>query len=274
MNKLKNIPYGVSDFSLIKKENEYYVDKTMYIPELEKSKFTFLIRPRRFGKSLFLSMLQGYYDVRYRDRFAEYFKDTWILQNETENRGKYLCIYLDFSGVRMDPEELDNNFNKYCIIKIDAFLHFNKNYLSEDIINKASQETLAHEKLNIITTYLTDTDHRLYLFIDEYDNFTNTIISDYGTETYEKLTHGAGNFKNFFKMLKSCTSGMQSGLERLFITGVSPITMDDVTSGFNIGTNISLDERFNAILGFNESEVQDILDYYLTDKKVIYRKRL
>ena len=111
MSKLKNIPYGISDFTLLQKQNDLYVDKTMYIPVLEKSQFIFLIRPRRFGKSLFLSMLQSYYDVRYKDRFKDYFKDTWILKNETENRAKYLCIYLDFSGVQMSVGDLQENFN-------------------------------------------------------------------------------------------------------------------------------------------------------------------
>ncbi|HOD53743.1 MAG TPA: AAA family ATPase, partial [Candidatus Cloacimonadota bacterium] len=102
MNKIKRIPYGLSDFEAVNSKNEYYVDKTMFIPELEKTKFVFLIRPRRFGKSLFLSTLQAYYDIKYKDRFEELYRETWILSNPTSERGKYLALYFNFSAVLKD----------------------------------------------------------------------------------------------------------------------------------------------------------------------------
>ncbi|MBP7563268.1 MAG: AAA family ATPase, partial [Candidatus Cloacimonetes bacterium] len=122
----------------------------------------------------------------------------------------------------------------------------------------------AHEKLHVIATELSESDYKIYLLIDEYDNFTNTLLTDFGEGEYKRITRQAGYFKQFFTNLKLLTSGSGSGLARLFITGVSPVTMDDVTSGFNIGDNISTDLAFNDLLGFSENDVSDILDYYIS----------
>ncbi len=264
MNKIKRIPYGVSDFEVVSRPDEYYVDKTMFIPELERTKFVFLIRPRRFGKSLFLSTLQSYYDIKKAERFEEFYKDTWILQNPTEERAKYMVMYFNFSAILKEKDKVQNDFNNYCLKVINAFVRNYSQYLPQTLPELLEKDNTAHEKLHTIGVELTNSEYKLYLFIDEYDNFTNTLLTDFGEGEYKKITRQAGYFKQFFTNLKLLTSGSGSGLARLFITGVSPVTMDDVTSGFNIGDNISTDLAFNELLGFTEKEVSDILDYYIS----------
>ncbi|HOD54435.1 MAG TPA: AAA family ATPase, partial [Candidatus Cloacimonadota bacterium] len=246
------------------KQNDYYVDKTMFIPLIEATPFVFLIRPRRFGKSLFLSTLQAYYDIKYKDRFEALYRDTWILSNPTDERGKYLALYFNFSAVLKDKDKVQDDFNNYCNIEIETFLDKYKEYIPEQIIQKVNCQETAHEKLHILASKLREHDCKIYLFIDEYDNFTNTLLTDFGEGEYKRITRQAGYFKQFFTNLKLLTSGTGSGLARLFITGVSPVTMDDVTSGFNLGDNISISPAFNNILGFTDSDVHEILDYYIS----------
>ncbi|MCL2065129.1 MAG: ATP-binding protein [Candidatus Cloacimonetes bacterium] len=263
MEKLKSIQYGISSFADISERNAYYVDKTMFIPEIEKTPFNFLIRPRRFGKSMFLSMLALYYDIANKDNFDILFKDTWILSNQTEERSKYLVLYLDFSAVKQATDDLQKSFNDYCNIEIWAFMKNYKVFISDDIVEMVNTFYSASEKLNILAHGIRAANQKLYIFIDEYDNFTNALLSEEGAELYQKITCQNGFFKDFFRTLKSLTSGMKPTLSRLFMTGVSPITLDDVSSGFNIGTNISLMPKFNNILGFTEKDVSDIFDYYI-----------
>jgi len=264
MDKIKRIPYGKSDFETVNKQNDYYVDKTMFIPLIEETPFVFLIRPRRFGKSLFLSTLQAYYDMKYKDRFEELYRDTWILQNPTDERGKYLALYFNFSAVLKEKDKVQDDFNKYCMMEIDAFLKIYKEQIPKDVIESVEDKATAHDKLHMLAIGLRKCEYKLYLFIDEYDNFTNTLLTDFGEGEYKKITRQAGYFKQFFTNLKLLTSGTGSGLARLFITGVSPVTMDDVTSGFNLGDNISISPAFNTILGFTETDVNAILDYYIS----------
>ena len=262
MSEIKRIPYGVSDFQSIQRENQYYVDKTMFIPKIERTNFVFLIRPRRFGKSLLLTMLQYYYDIRYRDKFPEIFHDTWIFENETKNRGQYLCLYFNFSAVSKTIDDLEENFNTYCNQVINHFVEIYRDYIPEKSAEIVKSYTKLPDKLNALSIQLSTVEQKVYIFIDEYDNFTNTLIADLKTDDYHKITHGTGFYRDFFTQLKACTSGVGACLERLFITGVSPITMDDLTSGFNIGNNISLDIDYNNILGFTEKDVKNMIDYY------------
>ena len=264
MNKIKRIPYGISDFEAVNSKNEYYVDKTMFIPELEKTRFVFLIRPRRFGKSLFLSTLQSYYDIKKNERFEEFYKDTWILNNPTEDRAKYLVLYFNFSAVLKEKDKVQDDFNRYCNLEIDTFMDKYQEYIPKQIIDTVNCLETAHEKLHLLASKLREQDYKIYLFIDEYDNFTNTLLTDFGEVEYKRITRQAGYFKQFFTNLKLLTSGSGSGLARLFITGVSPVTMDDVTSGFNLGDNISISPAFNNLLGFTETDVNAILDYYIS----------
>ena len=122
MIKIKRIPYGQADFETINAPGEYYVDKTMFIPEIEKTKYVFLIRPRRFGKSLFLSTLHSYYDLKKADRFEEFYRDTWILENPTEERAIYMVLTFNFSGIDCRKGKLESSFNNYCNVRIDTFL--------------------------------------------------------------------------------------------------------------------------------------------------------
>ncbi|MCL2065660.1 MAG: AAA family ATPase, partial [Candidatus Cloacimonetes bacterium] len=264
MEKLKSIQYGISSFADISVNDAYYVDKTMFIPEIEKTKFNFLIRPRRFGKSMFLSMLGLYYDVWSLDSFDTLFKGTWIHEHPTEERGKYLVLYLDFSAVAQATDDLQKSFNDYCNRRIGHFFRRFKDFIPESIVNLTLETTVASEKLQIIADELYTINQKLYVFIDEYDNFTNALLSDEGAELYHQITRQSGFFKDFFRTLKNLTSGMNPALSRLFMTGVSPITLDDVSSGFNIGTNISLMPKFNNILGFTEKDVSSIFDYYIS----------
>ncbi len=262
MQKIKRIPYGKSDFEAINAQNDYYIDKTIFIPELEKTPFVFLIRPRRFGKSLFLSTLQSYYDINKKDRFEEFYRDTWILENPTEDRAKYMIMYFNFSVVSKHKYKVQQNFNDYCIDIINEFLIEYKNYIPGRVIKICNKKILAHEKLQYLATGLKQNPTKIYILIDEYDNFTNTLLSEYGVEEYNKIAKKEGYFKEFFTVLKALTTGSGAGLAKMFITGVSPITMDDVTSGMNIGNNISIDSAYNEIMGFTEKDVSEIIDYY------------
>ncbi|MCL2065048.1 MAG: AAA family ATPase, partial [Candidatus Cloacimonetes bacterium] len=263
MERIKTIQYGISSFADISERNAYYVDKTMFIPDIARTPFNFLIRPRRFGKSMFLSMLALYYDIANKNNFDTLFKGTWIHEHQTEERGKYLVLYLDFSAVVQAEDDLQKSFNDYCNIKIRGFLKKYKDIIPEYIQELTNETNIANQKLQILAEELSGTNQKFYIFIDEYDNFTNALLSEEGAELYQKITCQNGFFKDFFRSLKSLTSGMRPTLSRLFMTGVSPITLDDVSSGFNIGTNISLMPKFNNILGFTEKDVSDIFDYYI-----------
>ena len=253
---IKEVPYGVSDFVTIVEQNIYYVDKTMYIPKLEKeARNLFFIRPRRFGKSMFLGMLHAYYDCRTKDKFQQWFGNLWIGKHPTPNQGRYQVLHLDFSQVGGTIEKLEENFDKYCRIKLDSFADIYRNYYSEDFIKTVREAATAVDKLNLINDESKKQGYPLYLIIDEYDNFTNTVLNEQGESVYWAITHAEGFYRDIFKKFKG-------SFERIFITGVSPVTLDDVTSGFNIGWHISTKEEFNQMLGFSTEDVREIFSYY------------
>ncbi|MDM8537487.1 AAA family ATPase [Desulfobacterales bacterium HSG17] len=260
---IKRIPYGVSDFEKMQNNNLYYVDKTKYIPMLEQSPFyIFLIRPRRFGKSLWVSVLENYYDINKKDRFEDIFRDTWIGKNPTDERNSYLILKFNFSMVNPDIRFVDESFEDTGDAVLEDFLlrytqFFSKTEREEILLLEKTDSRLKRILLQAARKKL-----KIFLIIDEYDNFANTILSTAGEKAYHELTHGPGFFRYFFNILKGGTSQDDSGLSRLFITGVSPVTMDDVTSGFNIGENISLDDAFCDLLGLDEEEVTAMLNYY------------
>ncbi len=249
MQKIKRIPYGMSDFEAINSKNEYYVDKTMFIPELEKTKFVFFIRPRRFGKSLLLSTLNSYYDINKGDRFEEFYQNTYILENPTEERATYMIMSFNFSTISKDKKKVQKNFNDYCVKVINKFLDKYKKYIPKRTLKLINKDKTAHEKLQTLCIELEDNPHKIYILIDEYDNFTNTLLAEYGIDEYNKIAKAQGYFKEFFMCLKDMTTGSGAGLARMFITGVSPITMDDVTSGMNIGDPKTTDLLLNELLG-------------------------
>lgn len=176
MENVKRIPYGVSDFVDIIKRNQYYVDKTMYIPKLEEEADSlFFIRPRRFGKSLLLSMMCAYYDINQSDRFEELFGKLWIGSHPTPYRGKFQVLFLDFSKIGGDIKDLKENFNNYCNIRLDNFIERYKRAYRPEIVEKIKSAPTAVDKLNMIDTEAKDANMQLYLIIDEYDNFTNVV---------------------------------------------------------------------------------------------------
>jgi len=262
----KKLPYGSSDFERIRKENYYYVDKTIFIKEIEEvsSDYLFFIRPRRFGKSLWLSLMECYYDIKRKDSFQEIFKGTSIYDNPTEERNSYFVLRFNFSEVSSDISEVETSFNNVIKLSIIEFFEYYKSMLTDfntDLYNSMLKETGA-SLLMSYTLRLLKGKGRIYLLIDEYDNFTNTIISSSGQEKYRAITHGEGFYRHFFNVIKSGTTGPGAPLSKLFITGVSPVTMDDVTSGFNIGYNITNLPAFNEMVGFTKEEVLEILSYY------------
>ena len=258
----KLIPYGWADFRAIRLEDRLYVDKTRFIRPLENERFTFLIRPRRFGKSCWVSLLENYYDRKWADEFEQVFGDTDIGRKPTKNRHSFVVVRFDFSVVNDAPETLEREFECYCGSEIEEALERNADLIPADATRHILEQPSASAKLNALFREARKRGLRLFILIDEYDNFANTILAHHGSDAYQELTHGSGFYRNFFAALKGGAGRSGGGLERLFITGVSPITLDDVTSGFNIGKNISLREEFNAVLGFTEHEVECLLETY------------
>ncbi len=256
------IPYGWADFRAIRLEGRLYVDKTRFIRPLENERFTFLIRPRRFGKSCWLSLLENYYDRKWADEFEQVFGGTDIGRNPTENRHSFVVLRFDFSVVNDEPKTLEQEFDYYCTMEIREALERHPALFPDKAIQRILAAPSVQTRLNGLFRYASEHGIRLYMLVDEYDNFANTILARHGARVYRALTHGGGFYRNFFAAVKGGAGQSGGGLERLFITGVSPITLDDVTSGFNIGKNVSLLPEFNAVLGFTEAEVRGLLDTY------------
>ena len=261
--KRKRIPYGMMNFAVIRRDDCYYVDKTRFIPIIEDAdKFFFFIRPRRFGKSLTVSMLQHYYDIAAKDKFDALFGDLYIGKHPTSDRNSYLVLYLNFSGIVGELHNYRKGLDAHCQTMFDYFCDIYADYLPQGIKEKLDEKEGAVEQFEYLFTECNKTNQRIYLFIDEYDHFTNAILADpESLHRYTNETHGEGYLRAFFNKVKA---GTYSSIERCFITGVSPVTMDDLTSGFNIGTNYSLSPKFNEMIGFTEEEVRQMLTYYST----------
>ena len=259
----KHIPYGMMNFAVIRRDDCYYVDKTRFIPIIEDAdKFFFFNRPRRFGKSLTVSMLQHYYDIAAKDKFDALFGDLYIGKYPTRDRNSYLVLYLNFSGIVGELHNYRKGLDAHCQTMFDYFCDIYADYLPQGIKEKLDEKEGAVEQFEYLFTECNKTNQRIYLFIDEYDHFTNAILADpESLHRYTNETHGEGYLRAFFNKVKA---GTYSSIERCFITGVSPVTMDDLTSGFNIGTNYSLSPKFNEMIGFTEEEVRQMLTYYST----------
>ena len=254
--EVKGIPYGVASFEEVRSKGRYYVDKTMYLPLLEEANdYLFLIRPRRFGKSVFVSMMQAYYDIAKSDRFDTLFDGLWIKEHPTPLKNVFQAIYFDFSLVSAQADNLKDSFNNYCGIVMNSFIKRYQKYYDEDTVSKVLSSNNAADKMRLVNDEAHTKGYPLYLIIDEYDNFTNVILSEGGKEMFRNLTHASGFYREYFKIFKVMFS-------RVFMIGVSPVTLDDLTSGYNIGWNISQDPRFNYMLGFSESDVRTMFRYY------------
>ena len=257
----KRIPYGMQNFEDVILENCYYVDKTPFIEDIEESnKYFFYIRPRRFGKTLTLSMLENYYDINKADKFEQIFGKLYIGENPTPEHNKYLVIHLNFAEVVGDLDNYKKGLDGHCNIRFGGFCDVYARLLPPGVKEEMNAKDGAIEQLAFLCEKCKEVGQKIYLFIDEYDNFTNTILAneDY-MDRYRDQTHGEGYLRKFFNTIKGAAGG---ALGRVFVTGVSPVTMDDLTSGFNIGTNYSLAPEFNEMTGFTEEEVREMLEYY------------
>ena len=257
----KRIPYGMQNFEDVIKEDCYYVDKTPFIEDIEEAnKYFFYIRPRRFGKTLTISMLENYYDINKKDDFEDIFGKLYIGQNPTPERNKYLVLHLNFAEIVGGLDDYQQGMDNYCSIRFNFFVDVYSHLLPEGTKEGLNRQKDAVSQLSYIYSQCQKTSQKIYLFIDEYDHFTNQILANQAHEgKYRQQTHGEGYLRKFFDTIKGASV---TSLGRVFVTGVSPVTMDDLTSGFNIGTNYSLYPQFNEMTGFTEEEVREMLDYY------------
>jgi len=247
------IPYGISNFEQIRTKNYLYIDKTHFIEQLESLNLLIHLRPRRFGKSLFISMLEAYYDVNMVDKFDGLFKGLYIHENPTENKNNYYILRLNFSGIQNnETESLEQGFIRNVKIGIENFIgHYNFDIKLLD--NDSAAGHLKHAMSQFKRLKLP---HKIYVLIDEYDHFANTLLTGDGYDFLELLQKG-GFVRSFYEIIKEQS---ELGLiERLFMTGVMSVTLDSMTSGFNVGTNITTIEDFVDMVGFTHQEVKELL---------------
>ena len=257
----KRIPYGMQNFEDVMERDCYYVDKTPFIEKIEESNmYFFFIRPRRFGKSLTLSMLENYYDINKKDKFESLFGKLYIGENPTPERNSYLILHLNFAMISAGLDNYKKGLDAHCNNKFNSFCSRYAHLLPPDTKEEMNQKEDAVSQLGFLCDKCAEAGLKIYLFIDEYDHFTNQILAHKEHETrYREQTHGEGYLRHFFDTIKGAAG---DSLGRVFVTGVSPVTMDDLTSGFNIGTNYSLSYEFNEMTGFTEEEVREMLTYY------------
>ena len=252
---IKKLPYGISDYERIKTNNYYYVDKTMYIEKLEDlpQPYIMLLRPRKFGKTLFTSTIENYYDVKKKDKFEELYKDTYIGKNPTSLKNSYHILRFNFSGIDTSNEEMTmKGFKSKTISSIRFFVekygldfYINENDDTENILD------------NLIKAFnIQRANDKIYVIIDEYDHFANELLG-FNTDQFKTLLSKNGKVRKWYEILKE---GTETVVDRIFITGVAPITLDSLTSGFNISTDITKDEDFNGMLGFTEEELMKLMD--------------
>jgi hypothetical protein len=253
-------PYGVSDFKKLITEEYFYVDRTDRIPLIERAGNQLLfLRPRRFGKSLLLSMLENYYDVGRADEFGAIFGRLAIGQNPTPTHNQYFVLKWDFSVVNPqgEVEEIKQTLYRYLNSRIEDFAVYYRDLLSSEIEIEPTDAVASFQSLLLATQ---QTPYRLCLLIDEYDNFANELMMGGqrdGLERYKALLYGEGTLKALFKAIKAASAGQ--GLDRVFITGVSPVVLSDLTSGYNVVKIIYLHPHFNDLCGFWEAEIEQTL---------------
>ncbi|MBR2786735.1 MAG: AAA family ATPase [Clostridia bacterium] len=253
-----DIPYGDGNFENIRNENLIYIDKTMYIEKLEQGsdrKKTVYLRPRRFGKSLFTSMLTCYYSVDMKDKFENLFKGLYIYDNPTKNKNNYYVLNFDFSGMTiMDGNVVEEGKRAfYSSVELSIREFINRYKLPIEIKGATASELLANLLVDFKGLYL---ENKIYIIVDEYDNFTNAILKG-DAKDFLDLVNRNGYVRAFYEVIK--TKLQEGVVERFFATGVMPVTLDNLTSGFNIATNLSTDLDFTSMIGFTHDEVKDLL---------------
>ena len=252
----EQIPYGVKDFKRIRLEDFYYVDKTAFIRKLEdRANFLFFVRPRRFGKSLLCETLRCYYDVAEKGNFDRLFGGLDIGRDPTANASRYFVLSLDFSYVNASRGETwSAKFENYLNNALRNLIDGHRAELSAVAdVDELIALPGAGDKFDVVVPLIKRLGYGLYVIVDEYDNFTNEIVSTAGKAPYKEITHGTGFYRGWFKKFKGTC-------DRIFMTGVSPVTMDDLTSGFNIATNITQEEGFNAMVGFTAAETRRLFE--------------
>ena len=248
------MPYGISNYEKIVNDGYYYVDKTMYIEKLENLPETniMFLRPRKFGKTLFTSVLENYYDKNKKESFEKLYGNTYIGKNPTKLKNSYCILRFNFSGINTENEETTmKGFKEKVTISIEGFT---KKYGIEFYINP--EQTVEGMTRSLIEAFkIQKPQEKIYIIIDEYDHFANELLG-FNTEQFRNLVSKNGKVRKWYEILKE---GTETVVDRIFITGVAPITLDSLTSGFNIGTDITQDEEFNEMIGFTEEELKEIL---------------
>ncbi len=256
MENYKLLPYGISNYVQVRREGLLMVDKTMYLERMERAgNFLFLIRPRRFGKSLFLSMMESYYDIEAKGDFDTLFGDTYVGSHPTPERNAYQVLSLDFSIAGGNIDELRENVNGYLDVIYGSFVSKYAKYYPEDYVRKYEEQKSTSDRMNYVHNAFKRYNVKSYLIVDEYDNFTNNVLNKHGEAVYHAMTQAEGFYRELFKRFKP-------SFTRILMMGVSPVTMDDVTSGYNIATALTLEKQFNEMLGFSDDEVRQIIRYY------------
>ncbi len=264
---LKKIPYGIANYQELVDNNCYYIDKTAFIETLEAVSNPIYLRPRKFGKSLWCRTLELYYSQHEADQFEYLFGETYIGQNPTGQQNRYLVLHLDFSTI--DPTgsfaDMEASFNFNCNLKVRSLIRGAEVWHQGNVTFE--RQLSATENLQALLNEILFSDlPRLYVIIDEYDNFANQLVKTNKNTLYRQLMADDSFFKTFFKMLKE---GRKNGaIANVFVTGVLPITMDDLASGFNIGTYLTLHPKFEAMLGFTQAEVDDLLHQIYRDYQI------
>ena len=250
------IPYGEANFRKLRKEKNLYIDKTRYIEELEKKNVSrgLFLRPRRFGKSLWISTLWHYYDEYYKEEFDELFGDLYIGQHPTPLRNSYKILFMEFSGIEIDNiQAVRKRFNRKVKNAVEFFIQ--RYQVGEQAMSRIENLDMAEDVLDEFLKIMRD--EKIYVLIDEYDHFANGILAE-SMDSFLEIVGKGGFVRTFYEVIK--TGAMLGVFDRIFITGVTPITMDSLSSGFNIANNISLEEDFNEMCGFTEEEVEYLLE--------------
>lgn len=269
------IPYGRSNFGEIRQRGFFYADKTPFLPILERDEsgyaYVVFLRPRRMGKSLFLSLLEHYYDINRADQFDALFRGLWIHENPTPEKNAYLVLSLDFSQVATDggAEGLRRSFMAAVRSRV---LHFLITYQARvprlaSIEQRLDSYEDAEALLGDVMSVVGASGQKLYVLIDEYDHFANRLLAEGAQDLYESVATRTGFVRTFYATLKSGTASGAVG--RMFITGVSPLLLDDLSSGFNIASHISMSPRFNTLAGFTHADVERALSELLAARPEI-----
>mgnify|MGYP005777297483 FL=1 len=252
---MKKLPYGISDYQRLIENEYYYVDKTKHIEKLENLSEPYIIflRPRKFGKTLFTSTLENYYDIKKADKFDELFKNTYIGKNPTKQKNKYHILKFNFSGIDTTNEETTiKGFKNEIASSIKVFV---EKYGMNFIVNTEDEAEGILD--NLVKAFnIQRRNEKIYVIIDEYDHFANELLG-FNTNQFKNLVSKNGKVRKWYEILKK---GTESVIDRIFITGVAPITLDSLTSGFNIGLDITQDRDFNEMMGFTNSELLQMIE--------------